>query len=85
MTLPRMARMDADKTKLIGSVSATISEIRGEFWTRREPVSVTFVSFCKSPKQSVRWHDSVLSVPSCKNFHSRAFAFFSISFCPVPA
>ena len=33
---------------------------------RREWFSVTFVSFCKSPKGSVRWYDSILSVPSCK-------------------
>jgi len=27
---------------------------------------VTFVAFCKSPKGSASWHDSVLSVLSCK-------------------
>ena len=31
MICPRMARMNADKSKLIGSESATISEIRGKF------------------------------------------------------
>jgi hypothetical protein len=29
-TFPRMARINADQTKLPGSTSATISEIRGE-------------------------------------------------------
>ena len=29
-TFPRMARMNSDQTKLVGSISATISEIRGE-------------------------------------------------------
>jgi len=34
MIFPRITRISANKTSLIGSKSATISEIRGEFWAQ---------------------------------------------------
>ena len=50
--------------------------------------SVAFVCGCATPRQKSGveldlWvkADSVLSVPSCKNSHSRVFAFFAVSFC----
>jgi hypothetical protein len=54
-----------------------------DFWTednqenearnvREDWVFVTFVSFCKNPKGSAGWYDSVLSVSSCKILFERS-------------